>query len=99
MHVISRKRLAEFWRARRDAEAPLSQWFKAAKRAEWQSIADVRATYPHADPVGDCTVFNVGGNKYRLITKIYYRHQTVLVRFVLTHKEYDGEEWKDDCNC
>ncbi|PYV05641.1 MAG: hypothetical protein DMG10_04320 [Acidobacteria bacterium] len=41
----------------------------------------------------------IGGNKYRLITKIYYEDQTVLIRFVLTHTEYGGEKWKDDCNC
>jgi len=101
VHVISRKRLREFWdqRAHRDAEAPLQQWFKTVSRAGWRNLAEVRETYPHADPVGDCTVFNVGGNKYRLVTKIFYQHQTVLVRAVMTHREYDEEGWKNDCNC
>ena len=99
MHVISRRRLLEFWREHRDAESPLSQWYKSVSKATWQSIADVKASYSHADAAGDCTVFNIGGNKYRLITKIYYIHQTVLVRAVLTHKEYDEEKWNDDCYC
>jgi len=101
VHVISRKRLREFWSQRpyRDSEMPLREWFKTVSLAEWHNLAEVRQTYKHADPVGDCTVFNIGGNKYRLITKIFYRHQTVLVRAVLTHKGYDEKRWKDDCNC
>ena len=101
MHVISRKRLREFWtqRPHRDAEVPLQQWFKMVSKAAWRNLAEIREVYPHADPVGHCTVFNVGGNKYRLVTKIFYQHQTVLVRAVLTHREYDEEGWKNDCNC
>jgi len=57
----------------------------------------VRIDYSHAAAVGTCTVFNIKGNAYRLITKISYRQQKVLIRFVLTHKEYDKENWKDDC--
>jgi mRNA interferase HigB len=60
---------------------------------------EVRQTFPHADWYRECTIFNIGGNKYRLIAKIYYEDQTVLIRFVLTHAEYDQEKWKDDCNC
>jgi mRNA interferase HigB len=57
----------------------------------------MRAYIPHADAVGSCTVFNVGGNKYRIITKIAYEFYTVYIRFILTHKEYDMEGWKSDC--
>jgi mRNA interferase HigB len=101
VHVISRKRLREFWtqRPHRAAEAPLQQWSKTVSKAAWGNLAEVREVYPHADPVGNCTVFNIGGNKYRLVTKIFYKQQTVLVRAVLTHREYDEEGWKDDCNC
>lgn len=98
MHVISRKRLKEFWEENKDAQSPLETWFKQTSKARWQNLAEVRKVYPHADVVGDCTVFNIKGNDYRLITKIYYQHQTVLVRFVLTHEEYDEEKWKDDCH-
>ena len=99
MHVISRKRLREFWSNNPNAKSPLSDWFRVVRRASWRNLADIRTVYPHADAGGECTVFNIKGNDYRLITKIFYRHQTVLVRFVLTHKEYDKEKWKDDCNC
>lgn len=98
MHVISRKRLKEFWGRHKDARGALEEWFKVASGAAWQSLPEVRRVYPHADAVGDCTVFNVRGNNYRIITKIYYRHQTILVRAVLTHAEYDKDEWKNDCH-
>lgn len=98
MHVISRKRLREFWVRHPDAQGALAGWFRVTGRAEWRNPAELRRVYPHADSVGDCTVFNVRGNNYRLVTKIYYGHQTVLVRAVLTHEEYDEGKWKNDCN-
>ncbi len=94
MHVISRKRLREFWIEHRDAEGPLSEWFKVARRAGWQKFADVRSYHPAADLVDDFVVFNIGSNKYRLITEIYYKDQVILVRHVLTHKDYDQGKWK-----
>lgn len=99
MHVISRKRLIEFWNKFPEAEEPLDVWYHVVKKARWQSLAEARQSYSHADPYKECTIFNIGGNKFRLITKIYYEDQTVLIRFVLTHAEYDKEKWKDDCSC
>ena len=55
---------------------------------------DVRKTYPHADAVGEFTVFNIGGNKYRLATSINYRTGKVYIHCVLTHEEYSKEDWK-----
>lgn len=97
MHVISRKKLREFWEIEKQAETPLDNWYRTAKKENWQNIAQVRQFFPHADIFGNCVVFNIGGNKYRLITKIFFDDKTVLVRFVLTHKEYDKDEWKIDC--
>ena len=97
MHVISLKKLKEFWARHPGAEEPLREWYRTTSIAAWQSLADTRRDYPHADLVGRCTVFNIKGNHYRLITKIFYREQTVLVRFVLTHPEYDRGGWKNDC--
>jgi len=97
LHVISKKRLREFWKKHPDSETPLAAWYKTASRASWKSINDVRKTYPHADAVGSCTVINVGGNDYRLILKINYRRQVVYIRSVLTHAEYDKERWQRDC--
>lgn len=68
--------------------------------AIWRSLRDVRRTYPHADGVttrlGETlTVFNIAGNKYRLVARINYDYQLVNVRAVLTHQEYDNESWKE----
>lgn len=54
------------------AESPLLDWYKLSKKAKWNNLAEVKTLFPHADIVGECVVFNIGGNKYRLITKINY---------------------------
>lgn len=99
MRAISLKPLREFWDEHPDAEGPLRQWYKTATHALWNNLADVRRTYPHADGVatktGPLTVFNIGGNKYRLIARIRYDYQLVNVRHVLTHDEYDAGKWKE----
>ena len=97
MHVISKKRLREFWVKSPDAQLPLDNWYRIAKKAMWQSIAEVRTVFPHADAAYDCTVFNIGGNKYRLIVDIEYDRQMIYVKHVLTHKDYDKGAWKKDC--
>ncbi|MFY9227638.1 MAG: type II toxin-antitoxin system HigB family toxin [Blastocatellia bacterium] len=97
MHIISRKALLEFAKIYPSAYQPLDDWYRVTKKASWQSIADVRMVFPHADAVGNCTVFNIGGNKYRLITKINYESQVVFIRYVLTHPEYDKGNWKNEC--
>ncbi len=96
MHVISRKKLRQFWEEHPDAETPLRAWLQIARQAEWETFADVRAVFAHADQIGRFTVFNIGGNKYRLIAVIHYNRGKVYVRHVLTHKEYDRGHWKDD---
>lgn len=97
MHVISRKALREFAARYPAANNQLDAWYRAARRARWANIADVRRDYPHADAYGTCTIFNIAGNNFRLVTKVYYEDQVILIRAVLTHAEYDREVWKDDC--
>lgn len=94
MRVISRKALREFALTHEDSERPLDDWYRIAKRLRWTNILDVRKTFPHADAVGGFTVFNIGGNKYRLATSINYRTGKVFIRHVLTHQEYSREDWK-----
>lgn len=94
MHVISRKTLQAAVARHADLEASLDTWYRTARKAQWKSIADVRKTYPHADPVGVHTVFNIKGNEYRLIVKIIYSAGRIYIRDVLTHAEYDKDRWK-----
>jgi mRNA interferase HigB len=104
MRVISLKRLPEFWERYPDAELPLRVWYKAATRASWRSIADVRKAYPQADAVLlDCkilvTIFNIRGNNYRLATRIDYDHYQIYVKRVMTHREYSDNRWQEKiCN-
>ena len=98
--MISLKPLREFWEHYADAEEPLRLWYKTATAAMWASLQDVRQTYPHADGVkaaggGTLSVFNIGGNKYRLVARIRYDYQLINVRAVLTHQEYDDGKWKE----
>ena len=94
MHVISRKRLREFWELHADAEEPLTRWYKLADHAEWANFAEMKADCPSADRVEQLTVVDIGGNKYRLIIEVFFQDQVVLVRHVLTHKDYDKGKWK-----
>jgi mRNA interferase HigB len=100
MRVISLGALREFWKRYPEAERPLRQWYKTTVHAEWGSLQDAQRDYPHADGIraggGETlTVFNIGGNKYRLIARIRYDCQLINVRAVLTHEEYADGKWKE----
>ncbi len=103
MRVISKARLRQFWErpGRKDAEGPLRAWYTHvnSKSVAWHAWADVKAGFASASIVGNCVVFNISGNKYRLVTRILYPSQKVFVLKVLNHKEYDEDEWKEDCGC
>jgi mRNA interferase HigB len=93
MRVISRRRLQEFWQRPgcRDAEQSLKAWFAEASATRWRSPADIKAKYRSASFVADRrVVFNICGNKYRLVVHVNYEIGVVLVKFIGTHKEYDA---------
>jgi mRNA interferase HigB len=94
MRIIKRGALVQFWAKHPDAQPSLESWHNVARRAQWQTPAEMKLIYPSADLVGRRTVFNVAGNKYRLIARVNYRSQRVFVLFILTHAEYDREDWK-----
>jgi mRNA interferase HigB len=96
MHVITQRPLRESWARHPRAETPLKTWFRRAEKAGWESFADVRADYPSADRVGRFTVFDIGGNKYRLVVVVHFNRGKLFVRHVLTHAEYDEGKWKDE---
>ncbi|MFQ5744588.1 MAG: type II toxin-antitoxin system HigB family toxin [Acidobacteriota bacterium] len=90
MRTIARRTLREFWRKHRDAGQPLRAWFAEARSADWNRPADVNARYRSASFVGnDRVVFNIGGNKYRLVVAIRYDIGIVFIRFIGTHRQYD----------
>lgn len=103
MRVISKSRLRQFWANPnyRDSEGPLRAWYThvSNKSEAWRNWSDVKATFGNADLIGNCIVFNIGGNKYRLIARILYPSQKVFILKVMTHKEYDLDKWKKDCGC
>jgi mRNA interferase HigB len=94
MHVIAKPALAAFWTKHPDAENPLNTWYRTMQKEVFTDFSRLRATYPSADQVGKFTVFKISGNKYRLITEIYYAQRVVLIRHVLTHADYDRGIWK-----
>ena len=94
MNVISRKALRQFTVMHPEAVAAMDHWYRVARKAGWKNLTEVRGDFRHADLVGRYTVFNVGGNRYRLVTRIDYHHQLVFVRNVLTHRECDKGKWK-----
>jgi len=94
VHVITRKRLNDFAERHPECRAGLVQWFREIRRTSFPSIQALRAVFPHADKVGKFTVFNVGGNKVRIVAAIHYNRGKVYIRHVLTHGEYDRGTWK-----
>jgi mRNA interferase HigB len=94
MHVISRKALRQFWERHPDSESALMRWFKIMERSEFADAEALGTAFPSADKVGNLVVFNIGGNKYRLIAAIHFNRGRVYVRNVLTHDEYDRGGWK-----
>ena len=95
MHIITRKRLNEFAERHPDTKSTLQHWYRLVKKNEFKSFAELRKTFGSADQVGNLTVFNIGGNKVRLIAAIHYNRRTIYIRAVLTHLEYDEGKWKE----
>ncbi|MFP7754231.1 type II toxin-antitoxin system HigB family toxin [Thermodesulfobacteriota bacterium B35] len=95
MHVITRKRLVDFAAKHPDCATALDSWYRIVKHTRFAGFVELRATFPSADQVYGLTVFNIGGNKVRLIAAIHYNTQKIFIRYVLTHKEYERNKWKE----
>jgi mRNA interferase HigB len=94
MHVITRKRLLEFAKKHPDCATALKSWYRIVKQTDFNSLIDLRQTFPSADIVDNLTIFNIGGNKARLIAAIHYNTHRVYIRHILIHKEYDRGSWR-----
>ena len=90
MRIIAKTALRNFWARHPDAEQPLRAWHSETKRAAWKTPADVKLQFRSASILrGERAVFNIGGNKYRLVVKINYSFGVVYIRFIGTHRDYD----------
>lgn len=96
MHIISRKKLRDFCSKHADSCDILNAWYKTASQASWTNLSEVQAVYPQAESIRNFTVFNIKGNRYRLIVDLVYREQIIYIKYILTHAEYDKDEWKND---
>jgi mRNA interferase HigB len=94
MRIIKRGALAQFWQQHPDAKAGLESWYAVVRKATWKTPAEMKAVYHNADLVGRRTIFNIAGNKYRLIARVNSQTQRVFVLYILTHLEYDRGDWK-----
>jgi mRNA interferase HigB len=94
MRIISRKALREFWDLHPDSQQPLSRWYTIVRKTDFKDFNELRMTFPSADWVGGLIVFNIGGNRYRLIAAIHFNRGRVYIRHVLTHADYDQGAWK-----
>ena len=90
MRVIAKKILRDYWEVHADCEQQLKSWFQEASNAAWESPNDVKLEYPNASILANNrVVFNIKGNKYRLIVRINYAYQVIWIRFIGTHAAYD----------
>jgi mRNA interferase HigB len=96
VRVIARRTLRDFWEAgNADAEQPLKSWFAEVSKAAWKSMAEIKRRYPSASVIDvERVVFNIGGNKYRLVVKIWFPGQAVWVKFIGSHKDNDKVDVK-----
>ena len=95
MRIITRKRLLEFAENNPNSSKPLDAWYRIIKHTKILNFSELRAIFPSVDKVDNLTVFNIGGNRTRLIAALHYRRQCLYIRHVLTHKEYDKGKWKE----
>jgi len=95
MHVITRKRVLEFSRIHPNSAPALESWYRIMKHTDFNTLTQLRQTFPSADRVGKLTVFNIGGNKARLIAAIHYNNHRIYIRRILTHAEYSKGDWRE----
>lgn len=96
MHLISIQSLRKDATTYADITQAIEAWYAVVKKAKWEKLEDVRKIYRDAESVGNFTVFNIKGNKYRLIVGIDYTGNTVYYKYLLTHADYDKDKWKND---
>lgn len=94
MHIISRKALREFWKRHPESQSPLSRWYTIVRKTDFKDFNELRMTFPSADWVEGLIVFNIAGNRYRLIAAVHFNRGRIYIRHVLTHEDYDQGAWR-----
>jgi len=95
MHIITQKRITEAKKSYPDCNPALVGWLKVAENNEFRNFADLKKIFNSVDKVDHLFVFNIGGNKLRLIASIHFDRQRLYIRHILTHKEYDKGKWRE----
>ena len=95
MHIITQKRIIDAKGIHKECGTALDQWYRVMKKAELENFDQMRQLFRGVDKVGKLFVFNIGGNKLRLIAAVHFNRGKVYVRDILTHKEYDKGKWRD----
>ena len=94
MRVISKKKVSDFIQIHLESQASLENWYRIMSKSDFGNFSDLRMTFPSADQVRELTVFNISGNKFRLIAAIHYNRQILYIREILTHAEYNKNKWR-----
>jgi len=94
MPIVSKKKLVDFWKMYPNSRTGLEQWFKLISRMKFSDYNQLRSVFPSADYVDGFIVFNIGGNKFRLITAIHFNRSKAYVRDIFSHASYDKKEWR-----
>ena len=94
MHVISYRAIREHKAKHAGSATSLDSWYRVTAACRWENFAELKQVFGTADFVAPYVVFNVGGNKYRLIAEVNFRSKTLFIRQILTHKEYDEGKWR-----
>lgn len=94
MHIITKKRIIEAKKKHFNCSTALDGWFRVIEKNNFFSFADLKKTFNSVDKVGKLFIFDIGGNKLRLIASIHFNRQKLYIRHILTHKEYDEDKWR-----
>lgn len=95
MHIITKKRIEEARVSHPECETAMLGWYKIMKNNEFKNYAELKASFNSVDKVGTLYVFDIGGNKLRLIASIHFNRKRLYIRHILTHKDYDKGAWRE----
>lgn len=95
MHILTRGRIVDAIAKFPEAESALLSWYSIMKKSEPKDFAELKQLFPAVDKVGQFHVFDIGGNKIRLIAVVKFQGRRVYIRHILSHKEYDQNKWKE----